>query len=351
VAKKENIIELNGKRYDAYSGVMLSDIRVTPRHTQAAGVHTPAAPKPQAPKILDITRPTPHHVKHHAPKKSATLMRHTVTKPSGSLKRNLKTHSHTHALVAQPSVKIVPKLSHPNVDVRRVKRAHHVPRSEMVRRYAETAAIVPRPAHAAAIKPVHASSPAIHTVAAPRASSMDVFERALQQANSHLQPHHAATKQHKERKWGKRALNVAAASLTLLAIAGFVAFQNQANLTIKYAAHKAGISAMLPSSSPAGYSAGKISYSPGTVAINYKNADGNQSFALTQTASNWDSLALRDNFVASADTNYHAMQAAGRTVYTYGNGDATWVNGGIWYKVVSNGSLTTNELIDLASSM
>jgi hypothetical protein len=181
---------------------------------------------------------------------------------------------------------------------------------------------------------------------------MDVFERALQQANSHLEPLHKHTdKRHKQSKWGRRALSISAASLAVLIISGFVVFQNQANLTISYASHKAGITASLPSYKPVGYTVGKFSYSPGAVAVQYRNPSSNQEFSLKQTASSWDSQALRDNFVASADKTYHSVQAAGRTVYTYGNGNATWVNSGIWYTVVSNGSLTTNELVSLARSM
>jgi hypothetical protein len=72
---------------------------------------------------------------------------------------------------------------------------------------------------------------------------------------------------------------------------------------------------------------------------------------LTQTASNWDSQALKENFVATVGKDYQVVQSAGRTIYTYGDNNATWVNGGIWYKIDSAGSLTSVELVDLATSM
>lgn len=366
VTKRENVIEINGKRYDAYTGALLNaaspaqtavvrsvDGLTHPAHhasKTAKPAHAVAAVHP--PKIMDVNRPNPQHLRHHAPKKSATLVRSAVSKPSGSLKRQLKIDSHTHALVAQPNVTIVKKLSHPKVDIQRQKRAVHTPRSDYVRRYSEPAKLVSaRTLEAAAIKPVHASTPLQHQVSTPHASSMDVFERALQQANSHLEPLHTQSKKHKQSKWSKRVLSISAASLAVLIISAFVVLQNQANLNIKYASHKAGISASLPAAQPAGFHVGKLSYSPGSVAVNFTNSSSGQNFAVKQTASNWDSSALKDNFVASADKTYHAIQAAGRTVYTYGDGNATWVNDGIWYNVTSDGSLTTNELLDLAKSM
>jgi hypothetical protein len=70
-----------------------------------------------------------------------------------------------------------------------------------------------------------------------------------------------------------------------------------------------------------------------------------------QKQSTWDSTALHDNFVAAKNGSYQTIQSAGRTIYTYGNGNATWVNSGVWYQVTSNGSLKMNDLVNLANSM
>lgn len=381
MAKRQNFIELNGKRYDAFTGALLGNgaesqpaNKATPAKrsvdgfTSRPGHITPMATAVQAPKpapakpVMDISRPTPSHLKHHAPAKSQTLMRHVVHKPTQSLKRTTKADSHTHALVPQPTIAVVPKLSHPKVDPDRARRAGKVPRSEYVRRYAPgAAALPPRPAQKvvaqqAAIKPVHASTPAAHTVAAPHpaASSLDVFERALREANSHLQPLVTPQKRaHKQKNgmFSKRAISIGAVSLSIALIAGFVGIQNEANFTMKYASHKAGISAHLPSYKPSGYAVGNFSYSAGTVGVQFANNASGQKFDLTQTASGWDSTALKENFVSAVDPGYKKIESAGRTIYTYGDHNATWVNGGIWYQVNSNGSLTTEELVNLASSM
>jgi hypothetical protein len=376
VAKKQNVIELNGKRYDAYTGAFLSDVTARKplqavahaqqsvdgfeRRSHEASHAQPVAiahPGPRtsdvvAKPITDVVRPGAKHVAHHSPHKSSTLMRSTVKKPTGSLKHTAS--SHTHALVVQPAIPVHKKLSHPQVDPSRVLRAKRVPRSDSIRRYAVAAQALPAAALRpipAAIKPVHASTPAAHAVATPHpaATSMDIFEKALQAANSHLET--TPTKHKKARgKRGRRILSVGAATLAVLLIAGFVALQNQAKLTIRYASSKAGIHATLPATSPLGYSPGKVSYSAGTVGVRYTNGSSGQGFTLSQTASNWNSQSLRDSFVAVKDKRFQTLEAAGRTVYTYGDNNATWVNGGIWYNVTSDGSLTTDELLDLAKN-
>jgi hypothetical protein len=384
VTKKETYIELNGKRYDPRTGTLLTHAAPAKTHKgqsvdglvrpAATAVHAPRAhaahhtrtaqPKPavtHAPKVhkpvMDISRPEPKHHAHHTPTKSQTLMRSAVRRPEPSIRRKAKAATHTHALVEKPKFEIIKKMSHPSVDKKREKRSSLVARSDYIRRFANPIE-APKPrAHAAAVpahkfKPVHADMPAVHAVATPVASSMDVFERALERANSHMELplEHKRTKKRSSKKV-KRSLGLVSASLAVLLIAGFVALQNQASLTIKYASTKAGFAATLPSYKPTGFSVGKFTYSPGLVGVNYKNTANSGSFSLLQKESSWDSSALRDNFVSVKTGNYKTYQSAGRTIYTFGQGNATWVNGGVWYQVNSDGSLNTTDLINLATSM
>ena len=120
---------------------------------------------------------------------------------------------------------------------------------------------------------------------------------------------------------------------------------------MQYAAKKAGVAASLPTFKPEGFSAGKLTYSPGIVSVNFTNAQSGDTFALTQKSSSWDSQALLDSFVATKTRTYQTIDAAGRTIYTYGNNNATWVDNGVWYRLDTKGSLTTNQLVQLALSM
>ncbi|MCA9324715.1 hypothetical protein KDA23_01430 [Candidatus Saccharibacteria bacterium] len=352
MVKKANIIELNGKRYDARTGAILS---APTHHTPSKTTHH-AAPhathQPQR-KVMDVARPGTQHLKHHTAKKSQTLMRSTVHKPEASLRRKTKVTSHTHALVASPDFQIVKKLSHPKVDVQRMRHAKQIPQSKLVHRFADPmVAKQPTSAHHHVAKQSAAIMPAIHAVEAPvaQSSSLDVFERAMQRANSHLEQPVKPAKRHHRRGMGKRAVGLSAAVFAFLLLGGFFAYQNQAYINMRYAAAKSGVAASMPGYRPAGFTAGKVNYSPGLVGVNFSNNTSGQTYSVIEKNSTWDSVALLDSFVYGQDSSYQTIEAAGRTIYTYGQNNATWVDNGIWYRVTSNGGLTTNDLVNLAVS-
>lgn len=136
----------------------------------------------------------------------------------------------------------------------------------------------------------------------------------------------------------------------MLLLGGFVAYQNKVALEMQLAAGRAGFPASMPGYKPTGFAARHLSYSPGTVTIGFVS-NSNKSFNVVQKQSNWDSETLLQNYVADTDKPYQAYQAAGRTIYVYGSGSATWVNGGVWYQVNGNARLSNNQIIDIAMSM
>jgi hypothetical protein len=75
------------------------------------------------------------------------------------------------------------------------------------------------------------------------------------------------------------------------------------------------------------------------------------SFRVVQQNSTWDSVGLRDNFVSTIDPNFKVVQAGGRIVYLYGQANATWVNGGIWYQITDNADLSTASLLKIVTSL
>lgn len=377
--KSAHVLELNGKRYDAMTGRLLSK---TPHHAASKSVdgfvrpsaQAPAlhhhSPRPSAahratetvhdrvhahpvavPKAIDIARHGIHHARPHQLQHSKTLMRHAVHKPDLSLKRQTKPVVHTGTLVKPVHFDIMPKYSVDNLDEDRLKRAHTIARSKLISRFSETLpSVAPAPA---APQPVITAKPA-HTVTAPtlaRQPSDDIFERALATANSHKQPfapvHHRAKKSHRLRN----ITGIAASSLAVLLIAGFVAYQNAAALQLRVASSRAGINATLPAWQPSGFKLGTFAYEPGTVTVSYKNLTDADSFTITQTASNWDSATLLSDFVYPSNETYDTLSSGGTTIYTYGNNNATWVSGGIWYKLTSNGSLSNSQIVNIATSM
>jgi hypothetical protein len=390
VAAKSNILELNGKRYDAVTGTFLgaaapsagaSQIRQA-RHQSVDGfVAKPSVASSQVAvpakaaaathhairkaqlQLSDVKRAPSQQLRHHQPSGSKTLMRHAVQKPAPSLKRHTKVQHPSDVLVKQPTISVAPKLSSYQIDQKRVRHAQQTPRHDQVRRYAVNRnALAPRAAATAqapavsqpAVRPVHADAAAqtLRQPQTPVAHSTDIFEQALARANTHIeQPLTDRQIRRRSRRRAHRALSITATALAVALLVGFFGWQQRSALTMRYAASKSGIAAHLPAAKPGGFSVGNISYNPGLVATEFINHKTGESFAVVQKQTNWDSNALRDDFVASKSRTYQTIDAAGRTLYTYGDNDATWVDNGIWYQVNTKGSLTTNQLVALALSM
>jgi hypothetical protein len=388
VAKIKNTIELNGKRYDALTGNLLSLDAVTPKSNVSVSVKhhvkkpgapahhaktsTTATAKKSAGQVMDIRRAPAGHIKHHRPEPSKTLMRKVVKKPEASVKRHVKTQPRTDVLAKTPAHVLVPKSSLNHIDETRLKRAEHVAKNKLVSRFGQVTSPVSHQA-------VHVAHQARHDVEAVIASvsgeienirpvyaatadaiarpSMDIFEQALARANSHKESYVDPKKAKKHAKHtahhpAKRLARSGALALSALLIAGFIAYQNTANLTMRVAAHKAGFQANMPAFKPSGFAVGKFTYGNGFVAVNFHSNSDSRAFSLTQQVSKWDSEALLKEFVSSAPgKSYQTLQASGRTIYTYGNNNATWVDHGVWFNVESDGSLSTSQLVDLAASM
>lgn len=385
MVKTNNFIELNGKRYDALTGAFLGTGAhtsvitkpvsvsnagrgtvmdgVVPMAVQSAPQHhsaTTHAPKPAA----------KHHIKPlapHQPQHAKTLRRDIVKQPTIKPQKPLKAHTPTDVIVHKPGVlTVAPKLSSEVVDHARASRATGVARSPQIERfrkqsqqrrmgYAAAAPAQPVRRPIESIQPARvparvAGRPAQH--ARPATREDDIFEQAIAYAKSHEQ---AAPKESRRQKvkrvsrHNKRLVGVLASVLMVTALGGFIFWQNRADMELQLAAARSGVPASMPAYKPSGFAVKGLTYSPGTVTIGFNN--GSKTFKVVQKSSNWDSETLLQNYVATSGQPYDAYQAAGRTVYVYGNGDATWVNGGIWYQVNDNGNLSKDQIINLATSM
>lgn len=372
MAKKNTSIEINGRRYDAVSGQLLtaSAGRSIDGVLAAAGQPTAPPPSPVTVKAPALTAMKPTmdvrpgrkpaaKATARAAKPSATLMRHAVHKPATPLKRHTKAQTSTLALAAKPPAVIVtPKASLYSIDPRRQTRAAKIAQSNQVSHFGHLA---PPSKHHASAKP---PSEPWHGVSAPIATASesvitqplpDMFDQALLSATSHQQPP-LSKKELRRTKRASRAsrriINYAAAALALILLGGFLVYQNKADLTLKVANSKAGFAATLPGYRPSGFAVGNFSYSPGNVAVNFHSNSNNQHFALLEKPSNWDSATLLSDFVATASgPSYQTISSAGRTIYLYGQNNATWVNNGVWYVIHGNNALSDTQLSKLASSM
>lgn len=141
--------------------------------------------------------------------------------------------------------------------------------------------------------------------------------------------------------------------MSLAGVALFIAvgFQNVTTVKLQFASAKAGFAVSLPDQRPAGYRLSNLAYSNGHAAIHFESNTDERRYSITEKVSNWNSQTLRENFLATQAKEYEPIEIAGQTIFLYDQSNATWVSGGVWYQVESNGSLSSRQLLDLATSM
>lgn len=343
--KNNNTIEINGKLYDARTGKLI----------EPAGSHA-AQPAAERPAVHSVK--TAHHaVRHpaksssaHAPSPPRTLMRHAVKKPGPGLKRQHKAQGQLDALTPQPSSEILLNAAVGRLDEKRLHHAKQIPRSRLIshfpsltaapRRSAEPPISLPR-------RPANHGNGRQPTAPQPQrpAPTAELLNRAVERATSHLQPppprsRHARLK--------NRASIGAAIGLSVVVL-GLIVVQNQNGARLQMASAKAGFDVSLPGYRPAGFDLGQLNYSSGAVAAQFSGPNGSH-YTITQKKSSWDSQALLNNFVAADYAGYQTVASGGRVIYLYGDHNVTWVSDGVWYVIQADGSVSDQQLIDLATS-
>lgn len=362
-----NVIELNGKRYDALTGKYLGkshakpvpaaqpsakgrtidDVAKRPARTdateqtagQAKTTHTRAAPRA-------VRRHKAHRTHPHRPEHAKTLMRHAVKKPDVTLKPKIKPQSSA-GIAAAPASKLAPKKSAAQVDPVRMQRARSAVRHSDVQRFGSSAAnLAARPVPATHHKQVRAA------YQAPRAAAHhnrhdDIFERAIAHAKSHEQP---TPKIARYRHRRKRARHIAAA-VALLLIAGLaLAWLQKPQIELHLASFQAGFEASLPSYHLTDYKRGAIRQEHGRVVAAYHSGD--RYYRITQQASDWNSQTLLDTAVAGASTeDSQVLESKGRLIYLYEGNNATWVDGGVRYDITGNAALKRDDILKIVESM
>lgn len=352
----QSTIEINGKRYDARTGKLIATA-----HPKKTAV--PA--KPQArrtPVMQDIARsaPRPSRSIHKQIQRSNTLMRHAVKKPVPSpVTRPAKAQTHTAAArrtpKSAPAAKLI--LHH---DIQRQARAQKVPQSTLVSKFGNISSAKPAAHHPISSPTVKSRIAPLPVKAAPAISrpyaspAQSVLEKGLKNATSHKEtytPKKQRAARSKRSLRGKLA-TYGAGALAAVLLFGFIAYQNIPNISMRYAATRAGISASLPGYQPAGFALNnRIQYNPGQITLNFDSNSDDRSFSITQRETAWNSDALLSNYVAAKDGQVQKYEDKGRTIFLYGDNSATWVSGGVWYDINGNSQLNSDQLIRIATSL
>ncbi len=348
-----NVIEINGRKYDAVSGMPLDGKpakKASAKKAPAKKAAKPAAVKAKSAKPNKArARAVAPAASTHRPQGAKTLMRHAVRKPVITATKS-KTSSRIRAskLAKPPLATVARKASVHKIDVDRLQHATRISQSHLIHHFSD----LPLTDYIAPSQPVSEPTPvaAVEEVAeSPRLGRTEaLLAHAIKHANSHEQPHHPV----KHRRTAKKARNLAAASLVVALLIAFVFDQNLASMRLHHAAAKAGFAAQLPGYKPAGFSLGAFTSGPGSVAIHFRsNANDGRNFAINEAPTNWTTQALYENYVINCDQNYAPIFNNGHTIYVDGAGNATWVSGKIWYRVSNQGALSTHQFDQLADSV
>jgi hypothetical protein len=407
----KNVIEVNGKHYDAVSGTLLAapaatqtkpvqrrqpDVSrrvpvllakkvtarpvVTPLQagravdgvfrtsrrlpTSAKALHKTAKPAPthtahptQVVTHTSTAKPTSAHsiavhTKAHHPQTATTLMRRAVRKPDPSLRRQV--HVQT-ALQPQTTSLIVKKSSAHAIEPSRLERAQASSRSEHIGRFQA-------PKHTALntipvnVTPIPVRPEPVEPVDGgapspiPTNKPVDMFERAIANATNYVDV--KAHTKHYHKKRSQHIASLAAATLALIVIAGFALYQNTPGLQFKYASFQAGVATAMPNVKAAGFAYTGVSSQFGKLTVGLKT-DGN-AYQLTQQSTNWTTNDLLQQSPVGTDASgqpaYQTLNAGTTAVVRFSDTSATWIKNGIWYQLSGQQPLSDSQVTSLAKN-
>lgn len=348
MSKAHTVIELNGKRYDALSGKVLSSTQTSKSHStvSSGGKHIDGFGS-KAPKTRPAHKPAAALKAHHQPERSRTLMRNVVKKPeAGPIKSPVLANDQ-------------PAIIHSGEDKARAVRASNTDKNPHVSKFGMDIKVNKKFSPALTVKEPPKHEPAITSANLPSKHGQahtNPFNNALKNATAHTEPKikKPALKERAAKKLriSTRVLNIGASSLAVLLLVGFITYQNMPNLSLRVAAARAGVDAHLPGYRPAGFSLrGPVQTNPGQVTLTYHSNSDQRQFSVNQKSSNWNNDSLVNNYVAVNNRPYQTYQDNGRIIYIYDEHNATWVDKNVWYLVEGNSSLNSDQLLRIANSL
>jgi hypothetical protein len=357
-------IEINGRKYDALTGLplgaihkpitgkVISDI-AKPHHKPAPVMHptqpsVAAAKKPATTSKAKATARPIGHLKAHKPEAAKTLVRFAVKKPQpSSSKAFVRVHTPIgSSAVTQHHTTHKPVL---RADSDRLARSRMAPASHLIQHFSKESAhpIVPN------VAPIKVKSPEVgHSIATTntkRSPQQEQFEQALRSATSHNQKILRRPRQHLVR-FSNRFVAVSVGVIAIIIIGGFVLTQNMPQIDVHLASMHAGFQAQLPSYQPAGFAfMSHVQAATDKIVLSYHSTTDERQFSIAQQVSTWSDHTLHA-YVASTGQPLLTTQDNGHNVYLYGN-HLTWVNNGVWYQITNHADLSYPQLLNIATSM
>lgn len=371
-----NIITINGRQYDAITGMPMKtgestgDALQRPQPAQPkthTGTHVASKPQPAA-AMHHVVKPAPHRGKimsdigprpaaHHTPKPVAAKPAPSeVKKQQLPLRQANPAAHHVHQQTQRSQTLHRGSLKNPLANQKPAAPAAPVQKSPHISKFA-----LHQPeasAHHVAAAPASEVPKPIEQTIQPNPKKQEALKgRELKEhlireqmrrvdTDEHDKPkaHRRPTKKH------SRLASIVASVAALVVLGGYLTYLNLPSLSIRVAATQAGVDASYPNYQPSGYSfAGPVAFSPGEVRVNFASNTNDYSYSLVQRASSWDSQAVLDNYVTKETEQYATLQERGLTIYLMEN-KAAWVNGGVLYTIEGNAPLSSEQIQKIASS-
>jgi len=341
-------VELNGKIYDATTGRHLGDTEQKPTTDLASktlsidgflGNHKP-----------NIRYLTPHKVAPSSKRttdKSKTLMRHAVKQPT---KVNKITHDisrkkvhHTFANKISNDKRELP--IHQDI----LNRVQQIPKSQFIAKFNEPVAKVLSVSQAPAKlqEDVHEKNISnledLDKKANKPISQLDELTRiALEKADAHKLLE--ASYDDAPKRKGRRKRIILSALTVVVIVLGVTLYLMFNNFIFLVDSTRIGLHSKLPTFTESGFHLGKISQNGDGITLIYSSNSDARMYKLIEAPTNWDSQTLVINVVnADVGSSYNTVQVDGRVVYLFNN-EAVWVNGTVFYTIINNANLTSDQL-------
>lgn len=362
----KSIITINGRSYDAITGKPLAastaahTVQRAPQHAARAQA-APQKPVRAMTDVAPVRTPRANHAPaqaiHQTTQKSQTLYRKALKKPTPvqhaaqaqPVRSDVATPAH-HAAPKPAEVKAAVHERSPLISKFGAHQQHVQIAQKPVEQPKKVDHIAPATTHPAVAKALQQHAPQPQK----QLSGSDLKEQLIKERLAEVSDK-PRNRDHKKAGWlsrQPRLVTVLSSTLALLILGGYLTYITLPSISLRVAASRAGVNANMPEYKPDGYSLdGPITYSPGEVVISYKsNSDNDAGYKLVQKATNWDSQAVLDNYVAKLTDNYLTFQERGVTVYTFGS-KAAWVNGGLLYTIEGNAALSSEQILRVATSI
>lgn len=132
---------------------------------------------------------------------------------------------------------------------------------------------------------------------------------------------------------------------------GYLTYINLPDIASRITAFQSGMTVETPAYIASGYSPKGLAYFDGKN-VNFEYKKGDLSYKVQQSQSSWDSSALLQNYVIQNwDKDYSTAYSNGLTIYSNRRGEAVWVNNKKLYRIESSDKISDEEIRKIATSL